>query len=45
VHGFGYETVHTLSERGVASPDVVPISLEDIFVDTVRAVRERRAKQ
>src|SRR5881227_4086606 len=28
-----------------ASPEVLPISLEDIFVNTVRAERERRANQ
>jgi len=45
VHGFGDETVRALAERGVASPEVLPISLEDIFVNTVRAERERRANQ
>jgi len=43
VRGFGDETVRALAERGVRSPEVLPISLEDIFVDTVRAERERRA--
>src|SRR5437588_8960806 len=43
VHDFGDETMRVLAERGVASPEVLPISLEDIFVNTVRAERERRA--
>jgi len=45
VNGFGDETLRALAERGVASPEVLPISLEDIFVDTVRSERERRANQ
>ena len=45
VQGFGEETMRALAERGVASPEVLPISLEDIFVDTVRSERERRANQ
>jgi ABC-2 type transport system ATP-binding protein len=43
VHGFGDETLQLLGERGVKNPEVLPISLEDIFVNTVRAERERRA--
>jgi len=43
VHGFGDETLDLLGERGVKNPEVLPISLEDIFVNTVRAERERRA--
>lgn len=43
VHGFGDETLQQLGERGVQNPEVLPISLEDIFVNTVRAERERRA--
>ncbi|HZT61143.1 MAG TPA: ABC transporter ATP-binding protein [Pyrinomonadaceae bacterium] len=43
VHGFGDETLHALAERGVAGAEILPVSLEDIFVDTVRAERERRA--
>jgi ABC-2 type transport system ATP-binding protein len=43
VRGFGDETISALAECGVRSPEVLPISLEDIFVDTVRAERERRA--
>ncbi|HST53922.1 MAG TPA: ABC transporter ATP-binding protein [Pyrinomonadaceae bacterium] len=43
VHGFGDETMHALRERGVESAEVLPVSLEDIFVNTVRAERERRA--
>jgi ABC-2 type transport system ATP-binding protein len=43
VHGFGDETMRQLDERGVRNPEVLPISLEDIFVNTVRAERERRA--
>jgi ABC-2 type transport system ATP-binding protein len=43
VQGFGDETLHLLGERGVKNPEVLPISLEDIFVNTVRAERERRA--
>jgi ABC-2 type transport system ATP-binding protein len=43
VHGFGDETLRLLGERGVRNPEVLPISLEDIFVNTVRAERERRA--
>ena len=45
VRAWGDETVRALAERGVASPEVLPISLEDIFVNTVRAERERRANQ
>jgi ABC-2 type transport system ATP-binding protein len=45
VRGFGDETISALAERGVRSPEVLPISLEDIFVNTVRAERERRARQ
>jgi ABC-2 type transport system ATP-binding protein len=37
------ETLRSLTERGVRNPEVLPISLEDIFVNTVRAERERRA--
>ncbi|MDT5296402.1 MAG: type transport system ATP-binding protein [Acidobacteriota bacterium] len=44
VHDFGDETLRLLGERGVRNPEVLPISLEDIFVNTVRAERERRAK-
>jgi ABC-2 type transport system ATP-binding protein len=44
VHGFGDETMRLLGERGVMNPEVLPISLEDIFVNTVRAERERRSK-
>jgi ABC-2 type transport system ATP-binding protein len=43
VSAWGDETLRTLSERGVKNPEVLPISLEDIFVNTVRAERERRA--
>ena len=43
VHGFDDQTLHLLGERGVKNPEVLPISLEDIFVNTVRAERERRA--
>jgi ABC-2 type transport system ATP-binding protein len=43
VRGWGDETLRALAERGVTSPDVLPISLEDIFVNTVRGERERRA--
>jgi ABC-2 type transport system ATP-binding protein len=45
VQGFGDETISALAERGVRSPEVLPISLEDIFVNTVRAERERRANR
>jgi hypothetical protein len=45
VRGWGDETMLALAGRGVASPEVLPISLEDIFVNTVRAERERRAGQ
>jgi ABC-2 type transport system ATP-binding protein len=45
VRGFGEEMVGALAARGVADPEVLPISLEDIFVNTVRAERERRAAQ
>ncbi|HEX8188152.1 MAG TPA: ABC transporter ATP-binding protein [Pyrinomonadaceae bacterium] len=45
VHGFGDETLHLLGERGVRNPEVLPISLEDIFVNSVRAERERRANR
>jgi ABC-2 type transport system ATP-binding protein len=43
VQGFCDETLSALAERGVANAEVLPISLEDIFVNTVRAERERRA--
>ncbi|HEX8291198.1 MAG TPA: ABC transporter ATP-binding protein [Pyrinomonadaceae bacterium] len=43
VHGFGDETLQLLGERGVKNPEVLPISLEDVFVNSVRAQRERRA--
>jgi ABC-2 type transport system ATP-binding protein len=45
VHGFDDQTLHLLGERGVKNPEVLPISLEDIFVNTVRAERERRANR
>jgi ABC-2 type transport system ATP-binding protein len=43
VKAWGEETLGALGERGVKNPEVLPISLEDIFVNTVRAERERRA--
>jgi ABC-2 type transport system ATP-binding protein len=43
VKGFSDEIIGALGERGVRQPEVLPISLEDIFVNTVRAERERRA--
>jgi ABC-2 type transport system ATP-binding protein len=43
VSAWGDETLRGLGERGVKNPEVLPISLEDIFVNTVRAERERRA--
>jgi ABC-2 type transport system ATP-binding protein len=45
VKGWGDETVRALNLRGIEEPEVLPISLEDIFVSTVRAERERRANQ
>ncbi len=45
VKGWGEETVRALGLRGVSEPEVLPISLEEIFVSTVRAERERRASQ
>src|SRR5947209_8211083 len=45
VHGFGDGTVRALAERGVASPEVLPASLEALLGQTVRAERERRANQ
>lgn len=45
VSAWGDETLRTLGERGVQNPEVLPISLEDIFVNTVRAERERRANR
>ncbi|MBV8859249.1 MAG: ABC transporter ATP-binding protein [Acidobacteria bacterium] len=45
VHGVVDETLQMLGERGVKNPEVLPISLEDIFVNTVRAERERRANR
>src|SRR5918993_3195785 len=45
VKSWGDETLCALGERGVKNPEVLPISLEDIFVNTVRAERERRANQ
>jgi ABC-2 type transport system ATP-binding protein len=45
VKGWGDETVRALGLRGVSEPEVLPISLEEIFVSTVRAERERRANQ
>jgi ABC-2 type transport system ATP-binding protein len=43
VSAWGDETLRSLGERGVKNPEVLPISLEDVFVNTVRAERERRA--
>jgi ABC-2 type transport system ATP-binding protein len=43
VRGFNDDVLGALAGRGVANPEVLPISLEDIFVNTVRAERERRA--
>lgn len=43
--GWGDETARILTARGISEPEVMPISLEDIFVSTVRAERERRANQ
>ncbi|HEX8145653.1 MAG TPA: ABC transporter ATP-binding protein [Pyrinomonadaceae bacterium] len=43
VSTWGDDTLRSLGERGVKNPEVLPISLEDIFVNTVRAERERRA--
>jgi hypothetical protein len=43
VKGWGDEMARALAARGVFEPEVLPISLEDIFVETVRAERERRA--
>lgn len=45
VRDWGEETLSALGGRGVANPEVLPISLEDVFVNTVRAERERRANQ
>jgi len=45
VSAWGDETLRSLGERGVKNPEVLPISLEDIFVNTVRAERARRAGQ
>ena len=45
VSTWGEETLRRLGERGVKNPEVLPISLEDIFVNTVRAERERRANR
>jgi ABC-2 type transport system ATP-binding protein len=45
VSTWGDETLRSLGERGVKNPEVLPISLEDIFVNTVRAERERRANR
>ncbi|MFL6335628.1 MAG: ATP-binding cassette domain-containing protein [Pyrinomonadaceae bacterium] len=45
VSAWGDETLRSLGERGVKNPEVLPISLEDIFVNTVRAERERRANR
>ncbi|HEY0172031.1 MAG TPA: ABC transporter ATP-binding protein [Pyrinomonadaceae bacterium] len=45
VKSWGDETLGALGERGVKNPEVLPISLEDIFVNSVRAERERRASQ
>jgi ABC-2 type transport system ATP-binding protein len=43
VKDWGEEMARALMARGIAEPEVLPISLEDIFVETVRAERERRA--
>ncbi|HEV2863675.1 MAG TPA: ABC transporter ATP-binding protein [Pyrinomonadaceae bacterium] len=43
VEGWGEELMGALRERGVRDPEMLPISLEDIFVNTVRAERERGA--
>jgi ABC-2 type transport system ATP-binding protein len=43
VSAWGEETLRRLGERGVKDPEVLPMALEYIFVNTVRAERERRA--
>lgn len=45
VKGWGDETIRALGARGISEPEVLPISLEEIFVSTVRAERELRASQ
>src|SRR5918992_4029142 len=45
VSTWGDETLRALGVRGVSEPELLPISLEEIFVNTVRAERERRANQ
>lgn len=40
VNNFGGETLQFLSERGISQPEILPMSLEDIFIYSVRAERE-----
>jgi ABC-2 type transport system ATP-binding protein len=45
VQDWGEETVRALTLRGISNPEIFPMSLEEIFVDVVRAERDRRSKQ
>lgn len=42
VQDWGSRTISALNERGIANPEILSMSLEEIFVDAVRAERERR---
>ncbi len=41
VQDWGDEMICALNKRGIADPEIVPMSLEEIFVDIVRGERER----
>ncbi|MCA1593767.1 MAG: ABC transporter ATP-binding protein [Acidobacteria bacterium] len=45
VQDWGEGMICALNGRGVVNPEILPMSLEEIFVDTVRGERERRASQ
>lgn len=40
VGNFGGETLQFLSDRGISQPEILPMSLEDIFIYSVRAEHE-----
>ncbi|HVF54631.1 MAG TPA: ABC transporter ATP-binding protein [Pyrinomonadaceae bacterium] len=44
VREWGDETIRALNGRGIANPEILSMSLEEIFVDAVRAERERRVQ-
>jgi ABC-2 type transport system ATP-binding protein len=42
VSGWSEDSARLLGERGIRETEVLPMTLEEIFVDSVRAARERR---